>query len=218
MDYEPKRARDYRRMLGENGEYFKLGSLGGDTETEEHVRARERREAIRELDREVREQNRAAAERASRAAGKKPEKPEKEVLRKGFRHHAGDVDPRKLGRQPSKREQMILYAKQNVPKPVPAPPRRAPPKPLRSYGHWEEPVPEKFAEGPEWPHAWGGPPDVRGPHESKLGANARSSKRGMRLQPDETHDRGAKREMTELEKLEMEHRVHQQKLKELSLA
>ena len=84
---------------------------------------------------------------------------------------------------------MILYAKQNVPKPVPAPPRRAPPKPLRSHGHWEEPVPEKFAEGPEWPHAWGGPPDVRGPHESKLGANARSSKRGMRLQPDETHDR-----------------------------
>ena len=64
-------------MLGENGEYFKLGSLGGDTETEEHVRARERREAIGELDREVREQNRAAAERASRAAGKKPEKPEK---------------------------------------------------------------------------------------------------------------------------------------------
>ena len=61
-----KRARDYRRMLGENGEYFKLGSLGGDTETEEHVRARGRREAIRELDREVREQNRAAAERARR--------------------------------------------------------------------------------------------------------------------------------------------------------
>ena len=79
-------------------------------------------------------------------------------------------------------------------------------------------MPEKFAEGPEGPHAWGGPPDVRGPHESMLGPNARPSKRGMHLHPDELHDRGAKREMTELEKLEFEHRVHQQKLKELSLA
>ena len=95
---------------------------------------------------------------------------------------------------------MILYAKQNVPKPVPAPPRRAAEasEVVRSLGGAGA---GEVRGGTEWPHAWGGPPDVRGPHESKLGANARSSKRGMRLQPDETHDRGAKREMTELEKL-----------------
>jgi hypothetical protein len=40
----------------------------------------------------------------------------------------------------------------------------------------------------------------------------------VRLQPDAMHDRGAKREMSELEVLEMEHRIHQQKLRELSLA
>ena len=40
MDYEPRRPDDYRRMLGENGKYLMLGSLGVDTDTEEHRKAR----------------------------------------------------------------------------------------------------------------------------------------------------------------------------------
>ena len=73
MDYEPKRAEDYRRCLGENGEYLKLGSLGVDVDTQAHREARERKEAIREMDRVVREQNRVAAERR-RAARERSEK------------------------------------------------------------------------------------------------------------------------------------------------
>ena len=109
---------------------------------------------------------------------------------------------------------MILWhAKQNVPKPVPAPPQAAPPKPLRSYGHWEEPVPEKFAEGPEWPHAWGGPPDVRGPHEQAGGEreveqtrDAPATGRDARSGREEGARRSSRSSRDG-------HRVHQQKLK-----
>ena len=57
IDYEPRRPDDYRRMLGENGKYLMLGSLGVDTDTEEHRKARARAEAIKEFDRQAREQN-----------------------------------------------------------------------------------------------------------------------------------------------------------------
>ena len=226
MDYEPKRAEDYRRCLGENGEYLKLGSLGVDVDTQAHREARERKEAIREMDRVVREQNRVAAERrrAARersekktgAAGKASSSPPR-LQKHAFRHHTGDVDPIKGPREPSKHDKMLAYAKRHVPKPVQAPPKKAPPKPPRAWGHWDEPVEDAFPRGPEWPHAWGGAPDVPGPHQSALGPSAKTTRRGMHLQPDATHDRGEKREMTELERLEMEHRVHQEKLKALRL-
>jgi hypothetical protein len=90
------------------------------------------------------------------------------------------------------------------------------------HGVWKETAdaPEDFAAPSgnfrgEWPTEWGGPPDVRGPHQN---APLRDrGRRGMHLHPDEMHDRGAKRELSELERLEMEHRIHQQKLRELSL-
>ena len=196
--------------------YFKLGSLGGDTETEEHVRARERREAIRELDREVREQNRAAAERASRGGGEKTADG-KAGAAEGFRHHAGDVDPRKPGGQPSKREQMILYAKQHVPKPVQAPPRRRR-QSLRGRTVTGRSRCRRSSRRTGWPHAWGGPPDVRDRTRACWGpARGRANARDAPA-PGRDCTIGAREEMTELEKLEFEHRVHQQKLKELSLA
>ena len=226
MDYEPKRAEDYRRCLGENGEYLKLGSLGVDVDTQAHREARERKEAIREMDRVVREQNRVAAERRRVArersekktgAGEKASSSPPRLQKRAFRHHTGDVDPIKGPREPSKHDKMLAYAKRHVPKPVQAPPKKAPPKPPRAWGHWDEPVEDAFPRGPEWPHAWGGAPDVPGPHQSALGPSAKTTRRGMHLQPDATHDRGEKREMTELERLEMEHRVHQEKLKALRL-
>ena len=226
MDYEPKRAEDYRRCLGENGEYLKLGSLGVDVDTQAHREARERKEAIREMDRVVREQNRVAAERRRAArersekktgAGEKASSSPPRLQKRAFRHHTGDVDPIKGPREPSKHDKMLAYAKRHVPKPVQAPPKKAPPKPPRAWGHWDEPVEDAFPRGPEWPHAWGGAPDVPGPHQSALGPSAKTTRRGMHLQPDATHDRGEKREMTELERLEMEHRVHQEKLKALRL-
>ena len=81
---------------------------------------------------------------------------------------------------------------------------------------------EAFAAAPEdnnfrgeWPSAWGGREDVRGPHQNAPPVDR--GRRGMQLQPDAMHDRGQAREMSELERLEMEHRIHQQKLRELSL-
>jgi hypothetical protein len=138
----------------------------------------------------------------------------------------GDRDPRNPGKNqaPSKHERMWSYAKRYIPKPVPAPPKKAPPAPPRVHGVWKEPAaaPEEFAAAPEdnnfrgeWPSAWGGREDVRGPHQNA--SRVDRGRRGMQLQPDALHDRGAAREMTELERLEMEHRVHQQKLRELSL-
>ena len=238
MDYEPKRVSEYRRMLGEDGGYYKLGSLGGDLDTEAQRAAREKREAIKELDRINREQNRLAAERSAAnlakrrgdggAGGSKPNAKNgaAKQLERGFLSHVGDRDPRNPGENqaPSKHERMWSYAKRYIPKPVPAPPKKAPPAPPRVHGVWKEPAaaPEEFAAAPEdnnfrgeWPSAWGGREDVRGPHQNA--SRVDRGRRGMQLQPDALHDRGAAREITELERLEMEHRVHQQKLRELSL-
>ena len=159
------------------------------------------------------------------AGGSKPNGASKQ-LERGFLSHVGDRDPRNPGKNqaPSKHERMWSYAKRHIPKPVPAPPKKPPPAPPRVHGVWKEPAaaPEEFAAAPEdnnfrgeWPSAWGGREDVRGPHQNA--SRVDRGRRGMRLQPDALHDRGAAREMTELERLEMEHRVHQQKLRELSL-
>ena len=143
MDYEPKRASEYRRMLGEGGAYYKLGSLGGDLDTEAQRAAREKREAIKELDRVNREQNRLAAERSNANMAKKRGKPPRGAdggaanrLEKGFLSHVGDRDPRNPGKNqaPSKHERMWSYAKRHIPKPVPAPPKKAPPAPPRMHG------------------------------------------------------------------------------------
>lgn len=233
MDYEPKRVSEYRRMLGEGGAYYKLGSLGGDLDTEAQRAAREKREAIKELDRVNREQNRLAAERSNANMAKKRGIPPRGAdggaanrLEKGFLSHVGDRDPRNPGKNqaPSKHERMWSYAKRHIPKPVPAPPKKAPPAPPRMHGVWKEPAggAEAFAAAPkdnnfrgEWPSAWGGREDVRGPHQNAPRVDR--GRRGMQLQPDAMHDRGQAREMSELERLEMEHRIHQQKLRELSL-
>ena len=232
MDYEPKRVSEYRRMLGEGGAYYKLGSLGGDLDTEAQRAAREKREAIKELDRVNREQNRLAAERSNASLAKKRGDQRgagggaAKRLERGFLSHVGDRDPRNPGKNqaPSKHERMWSYAKRHIPKPVPAPPKKAPPAPPRMHGVWKEPAvgAEAFAAAPEdnnfrgeWPSAWGGREDVRGPHQNAPPADR--GRRGMQLQPDAMHDRGQAREMSELERLEMEHRIHQQKLRELSL-
>ena len=246
MDYEPKRASEYRRMLGEDGGYLKLGSLGGDLDTEAQRVARERREAVKELDRINREQNRLAAERSAANLAKKrgdassggssgskrtdvrPGGAGEKRLERGFLSHVGDRDPRNPGknRAPSKHERMWSYAKRHIPKPVPAPPKKVPPAPPRIHGVWKEPAssPEAFAGAPEdenfrgeWPSAWGGREEAKksGPHRNA--SRVDRGRRGMQLQPDAMHDRGAAREMSELERLEMEHRIHQQKLRELSL-
>jgi hypothetical protein len=225
VDYEPKRASDYRRMLGEHGGYYKLGSLGGDLDTDEQIEARERREVIKELDRVNREQNRLAGERSQLVLAKKGvEKPPEELRRKGFLSHVGDRDPRNSNAEPSKHEKMWSYAKRFVPKPVQAAcAKRVETAPPRVHGVWKHPAdePGDFAAPSEnfrgeWPREWGGVAEVRGPHENAPRLDR--GKRGVRLQPDAMHDRGAKREMSELEVLEMEHRIHQQKLRELSLA
>ena len=173
MDYEPKRVSEYRRMLGEGGAYYKLGSLGGDLDTEAQRAAREKREAIKELDRVNREQNRLAAERSNANMAKKRGIPPRGAdggaanrLEKGFLSHVGDRDPRNPGKNqaPSKHERMWSYAKRHIPKPVPAPPKKAPPAPPRMHGVWKEPAggAEAFAAAPEdnnfrgeWPSAWG---------------------------------------------------------------
>ena len=232
MDYEPKRVSEYRRMLGEGGAYYKLGSLGGDLDTEAQRAAREKREAIKELDRVNREQNRLAAERSNANMAKKRGKPPRGAdggaanrLEKGFLSHVGDRDPRNPGKNqaPSKHERMWSYAKRHIPKPVPAPPKKAPPAPPRMHGVWKEPaggrrrsrrrprITTSAASG----RRRGG---ARG--RARAAANAPRvdrGRRGMQLQPDAMHDRGQAREMSELERLEMEHRIHQQKLRELSL-
>ena len=224
MDYAPKRVSEYKRMLGDDGQYYKLGSLGKDLDTEEQIMARERREAIKEHDRVIREQNRLAAERSAdilRRKGIAPPKPEQS--RKGFLSHVGDRDPRILNANaPSKHEKMWAYANRFIPKPAQAPPKEIPEAPPRVHGVWKRPAdePHEFAEKKdnfrgEWPHEWGGAPEVRGPHENAPRKDR--GRRGVRLQPDPIHDRGAKRELSELEQLEMEHRIHQQKLRELSL-
>ena len=59
-------------MLGENGKYLMLGSLGVDTDTEEHRKARARAEAIKEFDRQAREQNKIQAEKARAKKAKQP--------------------------------------------------------------------------------------------------------------------------------------------------
>lgn len=173
MDYEPKRVSEYRRMLGEGGAYYKLGSLGGDLDTEAQRAAREKREAIKELDRVNREQNRLAAERSNASLAKKRGDQRgagggaAKRLERGFLSHVGDRDPRNPGKNqaPSKHERMWSYAKRHIPKPVPAPPKKAPPAPPRMHGVWKEPAvgAEAFAAAPEdnnfrgeWPSAWGG--------------------------------------------------------------
>ena len=201
MDYEPKRVSEYKRMLGDDGKYYKLGSLGKDLDTEEQIMARERREAIKEHDRVIREQNRLAAERSAdilRRKGIAPPKPEQS--RKGFLSHVGDRDPRILNANaPSKHEKMWAYANRFIPKPAQAPPKEIPEAPPRVLGVWKRPAdePHEFAEKKdnfrgEWPHEWGGAPEVRGPHENAPRKDR--GRRGVRLQPDPIHDRGAKRD------------------------
>ena len=57
IDYEPGRPETYQRVLGQDGTYWTQGSLGGTVDSEEQIRAREKREAIKEMDRQVRAEN-----------------------------------------------------------------------------------------------------------------------------------------------------------------
>jgi hypothetical protein len=43
-DYEPYRQEDYQRVMGADGEYWKLGNLGPDLETDELLRAKGKKE------------------------------------------------------------------------------------------------------------------------------------------------------------------------------
>ena len=182
MDYEPRRPDDYRRMLGENGKYLMLGSLGVDTDTEEHRKARARAEAIKEFDRQAREQNKIQAEKARAKKAKQP-LVYRERLQQKFDINRSSDKPLDPNAPPSKRDVMLKYGK-TVPKPKPAAPR-------------EEKAPQSVHE-----HGKG-----RG-YSSR--ANDFVDYMNHPAVPDES-------QMAELERLEIEYRIHQEKLAALNI-
>jgi len=182
MDYEPRRPDDYRRMLGENGKYLMLGSLGVDTDTEEHRKARARAEAIKEFDRQAREQNKIQAEKARAKKAKQP-LVYRERLQQKFDINRSSDKPLDPNAPPSKRDVMLKYGK-TVPKPKPAAPR-------------EEKVQQSVHE-----HGKG-----RG-YSSR--ANDFVDYMNHPAVPDES-------QMAELERLEIEYRIHQEKLAALNI-
>lgn len=182
VDYEPRRPDDYRRMLGENGKYLMLGSLGVDTDTDEHRKARARAEAIKEFDRLAREQNRIQAEKAKVKKSKQPVV-FRERLQQKFDINRSSDKPLDPNAPPSKRDVMLKYGR-SVPKPKPAPPR-------------EERVVQSVHE-----HGKG-----RG-YSSR--ANDFVDYMNHPAVPDESR-------MLELERLEIEYRIHQEKLAALNI-
>ena len=182
IDYEPKRPDDYRRMLGENGKYLMLGSLGVDTDTEEHRKARAKAEAIKEFDRQAREQNKIQAEKARAKKAKQP-LVYRERLQQKFDINRSSDKPLDPNAPPSKRDVMLKYGK-TVPKPKPAAPR-------------EEKAPQSVHE-----HGKG-----RG-YSSR--ANDFVDYMNHPAVPDES-------QLAELERLEIEYRIHQEKLAALNI-
>jgi hypothetical protein len=55
-------------VMGADGEYWKLGKLGPDLDSEQLLRAKEKKDAIKEMDRIVRDKNRRAAAVAAAAS------------------------------------------------------------------------------------------------------------------------------------------------------
>ena len=166
-DYEPYRQEDYQRVMGADGEYWKLGKLGPDLDTDELLRAKEKKEAIKEMDRIVRDKNRRAA--AAAAAGG------------GGAGGLSKIDANKPKAAPSARDRALAFAKQ-VPKP--------------------EVKPRATSSG-----GGGGPGG---------GGGAKAGRRRGNSAHDE-YIYGGGGQLSELEKLEMEHRIHQQKLAALAI-
>lgn len=162
-DYEPYKQEDYQRVMGADGEYWKLGKLGPDLDSEELLRAKEKKQAIKEMDRVVRETNRRAAAAAAAAGG-----------------GLSKIDANKPKPAPSARERALAFAKQ-VPKPE-----------VKRSG------------------------SVASKSSGSGGLGSRGGQRRMNAAQDE-YFYGGGAQMSELEKLEMEHRMHQQKLAALAI-